>query len=84
MNSIEPVNFDWLPKNQYILDWYENFTTQTKRECRFYNKSYWIQTLDVKVTALWIEFKTMWGNSAAFRGCNKFWFTMESELNGNI
>ena len=23
VNQIEPVNFDWLPENQYLLDWSE-------------------------------------------------------------
>jgi len=30
--QIEPMNLEWLSKNQYIMDWFENFTTQTIRE----------------------------------------------------
>jgi len=33
--QIEPLNFDWLTKNPSILDWFENFTTQTRRELKF-------------------------------------------------
>jgi len=55
VNLNEPVNFDWLPKHLYILDWSENFTTQTKRaSANFPTSFYWIWTLDAKVTILWI------------------------------
>jgi len=45
------VNFNWISKNLWILDWSGNFTTQTRHT----NKFYWIWTLDAKVTGLWIR-----------------------------
>jgi len=30
--QIEHLNFDWLSQNQYILDWFESCTTQTRRK----------------------------------------------------
>ena len=32
VNQIEPVNFDWLSENHYLLDSSENFSTQTRRK----------------------------------------------------
>jgi len=49
------VKFDWLLRNQYILNWSENFITQTRLICATFSTSFiefghWMQ----KVTALWI------------------------------
>jgi len=55
VNSNWLVNINWLPKHLYILDWSENFTTQTRRaSTNFPTSFYWIWALDAKVIVLWI------------------------------
>jgi len=53
--QIELVNFEWLSKTQYILDWFEIFTIETRLICATLPTCFYeIRTLDAKYTTLWI------------------------------
>ncbi len=55
--QLEPENFDWLPKTHYVVNWSENFTTQTRRRCATFPTNFikfrpWMQKLQhFEVTA---------------------------------
>jgi hypothetical protein len=84
VNQIKLVNFDWLSKNHYLLDWSENFTTQTRRKGTNFPTSiiefkHWMQKLehfelDYRLCEATFEPLGRWGVKAFYSTkCNRMW-----------
>jgi len=69
--QIEQLNFEWLMRNQYILNWSGKFTIQTRRESAnfptiFIEFGHWMQTLqhfelNLKLCEAFFETLGHWG-----------------------
>jgi len=58
------MNFVSLLNDQYVLDWFENITTQTKGESRDFPRSFneFGHQIYAKVVALEVDCHFMWGH----------------------